>query len=223
MPRAVLFDFFNTLITGGDSLRRTVTREMGIDVGVDPDGFANLFAQMWHERMTGEFGDLPSQIRTLAGRLGGAPTEQAIELAARRRVEMARRSIVPGDDSVRVLSTLRASGWRVGIVSNCTIDSAAVIHTTALADASDAVVLSCEVGLAKPDPAIYVLACERMGIDDPADCVFVGDGADRELRGADGLGMRVIQTTQFSRNDPTWPGERITTLTDLPPLLGPVS
>ncbi len=111
-----------------------------------------------------------------------------------------------------MLTALRAAGFRVAIVSNCTSESGEVIHTTLLAQAADAVVLSCDVGLAKPDPAIYLLACERIGVPDPSDCVFVGDGADTELRGAARLGMRVIQTTQFSRNDPMWPGERVSSL-----------
>jgi putative hydrolase of the HAD superfamily len=220
MPRAVLFDFFNTLVSGGNATRWAVTREMGADVGVDPDEYAKLFANVWHERMTGEMGDLPAQIRTVAGRLGAHPSDAAVEVAVRRRMDLARSTIVPGDESVRVLGTLRAAGYRVAIVSNCTSESGEVIHTTALAQESDAVVLSCDVGLAKPDPAIYLLACERIGVPDPTECLFVGDGADMELRGAAHLGMRVIQTTQFSRNDPMWPGERIASLTELLPLLG---
>jgi putative hydrolase of the HAD superfamily len=220
MPRAVLFDLFNTLVSGGNATRWAVTREMGTDVGVDPDEYAKLFAELWVERMTGDLGDLPTQIRTIASRLGPEPSEAAVELAVRRRMELARSTIVPGAESLRVLSTLRAAGFRVAIVSNCTIDSAEVIHTTSLARAADAVVLSCDVGLAKPEPAIYLLACEQIGVPDPTECVFVGDGADTELRGAKRLGMRVIQTTQFSRNDPLWPGERIEKLSDLLPLLG---
>lgn len=40
----------------------------------------------------------------------------------------------------------------------------------------------------KPDPAIYLLACRRLGVA-PEDCVFVGDGGDRELEGAAAVGM----------------------------------
>lgn len=220
MPRAVLFDFFNTLVSGGNATRWAVTREMGADVGVDPDEYAKLFASVWHQRMTGEMGDLRAQIRTVAGRLGAQPSDTALDTAVRRRMELARSTIVAGKESVHVLTALRAAGFRVAIVSNCTSESGEVIHTTLLAQAADAVVLSCDVGLAKPDPAIYLLACERIGVPDPSDCVFVGDGADTELRGAARLGMRVIQTTQFSRNDPMWPGERVSSLSELLPLLG---
>jgi putative hydrolase of the HAD superfamily len=52
-------------------------------------------------------------------------------------------------------------------------------------------VLSCEVGLKKPDPAIYLLACERLGVQ-PAECAFVGDGGSHELDAAHSLGMLTL-------------------------------
>lgn len=51
----------------------------------------------------------------------------------------------------------------------------------------DAVVISGEVGLRKPDPDIYLLAAERVGLD-PARCVFVDDLASN-VRGAAAVGM----------------------------------
>jgi hypothetical protein len=43
----------------------------------------------------------------------------------------------------------------------------------------------------------------------------VGDGADQELYGAQSLGMRVYQTTQFAVTDHGWTGPRITDLAEL--------
>lgn len=220
MRRAVLFDFFNTLLSGGDKRRHAVAREMGADVGADPDAFATLFAQTWHERMIGALGDLAAQVRHIATRLGVDPSETAVATAVRRRYELAEETIVPDDGSVAVLGAVRAAGWRVAIVSNCTVESGSVIHRTRVAALADAVVLSCDVGMAKPDPAIYRLACARAGITEPRGSVFVGDGADDELRGASDLSMRVIQTTQYASHPVPWSGETIATLADLPKLIG---
>ena len=58
----------------------------------------------------------------------------------------------------------------------------------------DAAIFSCNVGAAKPDPAIYLAACEALGVA-PAECLFVGDGGADELRGAAALGMIPVQMT----------------------------
>jgi len=49
------------------------------------------------------------------------------------------------------------------------------------------IVCSAEVGLAKPDPAVYVMAAERLGLS-PRDCLFV-DGLDTNVEAARQVGM----------------------------------
>jgi len=56
-------------------------------------------------------------------------------------------------------------------------------------------VFSCEVGLAKPDPAIYHLAAARLGVE-PAECLFVGDGGSDELSGAGAAAMTPVLLTR---------------------------
>jgi putative hydrolase of the HAD superfamily len=54
----------------------------------------------------------------------------------------------------------------------------------------DATVISGEVGLHKPQPEIYLLAAERLGVA-PADCVFVDDLREN-CEGAEGVGMTAL-------------------------------
>jgi len=91
--------------------------------------------------------------------------------------------------TLEVLDALRADGHRLALISNATSDTAEAWPGSPLAARFDAVVFSCDVGLAKP-PAIYRAAADRLGAD-PATCVFVGDGADGELPGAAAVGMAV--------------------------------
>ena len=72
--------------------------------------------------------------------------------------------------------------------------------------------------LRKPDPRIYELACAAVDTP-PAACLYVGDGADRELHGAKSLGMRVYQTTQFAVTDRDWNGPRIGNIAELPGII----
>lgn len=68
-------------------------------------------------------------------------------------------------------------------------------------DLFDAVVISGEVGLRKPDPEIYRLAAERLGVP-PSQCVFVDD-LTPNVRGAVAVGMIGV----LHRDVPTTVGE----------------
>lgn len=80
----------------------------------------------------------------------------------------------PYPDVGSVLATLAGRGVRLGLVSNIGWDIRPALARSELLHRFDAVILSCEVGLAKPDERIFRLACDRMGIR-PAETLFVGD------------------------------------------------
>ncbi|WP_326999945.1 HAD-IA family hydrolase [Dactylosporangium sp. NBC_01737] len=99
-------------------------------------------------------------------------------------------------------------------MSNATAEAAEAWPACALASRFDVAVFSSVLGIGKPDPRIYLAAAEALGAA-PADCVFVGDGADGELAGAAAVGMRVVRTVEHKDTDPTWPGPVIQALHDL--------
>jgi putative hydrolase of the HAD superfamily len=75
----------------------------------------------------------------------------------------------------------------IAIVSNAWPDTRARIADAGLHDLADAVVLSCEVGYAKPDPRIYAIALHRVGAD-PTRALFIDD-TPRHVDAARSLGM----------------------------------
>jgi putative hydrolase of the HAD superfamily len=85
----------------------------------------------------------------------------------------------------------RAAGIRVGVITNSwgtePYDPYAAYH---LPERYDAVIISGEVGLRKPDPAIYLLAAEKLGLAASA-CVLVDDVA-ANLPAAAELGMAAV-------------------------------
>ncbi|MEV4693453.1 HAD family hydrolase [Micromonospora echinospora] len=214
MPRPVVFDLFHTLVHGADDERDRVVGEMALLVGVAPAALVAAYHATWRDRLVRWSAE--ETVRTLAGRLGGAPTDEQVTLAAAHRRDLARRVLnrVP-TGTLEVLDALRERGHRLALISNATSETAEAWAAGPLARRFDVAVFSCAVGLAKPDPAIYRTATERLGVA-PAECVYVGDGADGELAGAAVVGMTVLRTTEHQDTDPGWAGPVITALRDLP-------
>jgi putative hydrolase of the HAD superfamily len=217
MARFVIFDLFHTLVDGADDERNRVVEEMAGIVGVEPAGLARAYRDTWRERLV--MPDAVETVRLLAQRLGGRPTDEQVARAAARRLEFTARLLGSASPATRgVLDLLRDAGARLALVSNASAEAAEAWPTCELAARFDATAFSCEVGVAKPNPAIYLAATQRLGAD-PADCVYVADGADQELAAAAALGMTVIRTTEHKDTDPSWAGPAIAALTELPALL----
>jgi putative hydrolase of the HAD superfamily len=220
MPTAVLFDLFNTLVDGGDDRADTNYAAVAADLGVDPTLFSRIWREAWPARSTGALGDAESTVRALAIQAGGHPSDAAVRLACARRLDVQRRLLWPRPATLETLDTLRAAGWRTAVVSNCTHETATLWKATPLAPRFDAVAFSVELGVAKPHPAIYLAACSALRVP-PAECLYVGDGADNELPAAAGLGMSVVQTEEFKPASGAWPRQRINSLSEL--LTGPLA
>ena len=95
--------------------------------------------------------------------------------------ELTRSALVPTPGAIPTLVELRRRGIATGLVSNCTEEVALVWAETPFAGLFDVEVFSATAGCIKPDPKIYELACAELGVE-PAECLFVGDGANDELR-----------------------------------------
>jgi putative hydrolase of the HAD superfamily len=219
MPTAVLFDLYNTLVDGGDDEADANYAALAADVGVDPARFTQLWRESWRARCTGALGDAESAMRMVAIQAGGNPSDAAVRLACARRLDFHRRQLWPRPATLETLDTLRAAGWRTAVVSNCTHETATLWKATPLAPRFDAVAFSVELGVAKPDPGIFLAACAALRVP-PAECLYVGDGADDELPAAAGLGMSVVLTAEFKPATGAWPRQRISGLSEL--LTGPL-
>jgi len=97
----------------------------------------------------------------------------------------------PYDDVRPAFERLRAQGLRLGLISNWDSRLASIISGLDLAPLLDTVVSSAEVGLRKPDPRIFELACERLGVS-PQESAHVGDHHYADLVGARAVGMRAV-------------------------------
>ncbi|EEP74773.1 hypothetical protein MCAG_05100 [Micromonospora sp. ATCC 39149] len=67
------------------------------------------------------------------------------------------------------------------------------------------VLFSCDLGMAKPDSAIYLTATDQLGAD-PADCLYAGTGAGDELAGEPQPGLTTLRIIELNNTNPNWQG-----------------
>lgn len=101
---------------------------------------------------------------------------------------------VDGRDLHGVLATARAAGLRTALLSNAERDEHLAGPWPQLVDVA---VRSGEVGLRKPDPRVYALVAERLGVA-PDRCVFVDDLV-ANVRGAVAAGMTGVLHERYDR------------------------
>jgi len=95
------------------------------------------------------------------------------------------------DDVLPFLLRLRDRGVKIAIVSNCTENTRPVLADLGVAALADAVVLSCEVGAAKPAPEIFRFALDRLGVT--ADAAVFIDDQPGYCAGSVAVGIRAVQ------------------------------
>jgi putative hydrolase of the HAD superfamily len=101
---------------------------------------------------------------------------------------------------VRVLTTLRRNGFRLGVLSDASPEIAAAWPAGPIAALVDAAVFSCETGCTKPDQRLYAGISNALGT--PAHrTVYVGDGGGNELRGALDFGMTAVAVHRRGSTD----------------------
>ena len=215
--RAIVFDLWQTLAVWPEASSRELYRTLAAQLGVEEERFSSAWIALRADR---EEGPVRDGFIAVAEELGVADPDLDTVLAT--RLAFHRDHLVPRPDALETLEVFRSRGWKIGLISVCSEEVEQLWDETELAPYFDAVVLSCSVGLRKPDPRIYHLACERLGVT-PEDCVFVGDGANDELPGAERVGMRAVQLRvpgePLAPEGERWEGDRVAALSELPGLL----
>jgi putative hydrolase of the HAD superfamily len=207
VPQAVIFDLWDTLVLWPADAFEEVKRQIAVHV----EDFDHVWETSYAKRQRGPIVDY---FRSLG------LDEEAVETCARLRADFTRAHLVARDGALVTLLELERRGIKRGLISVCSSDVSDAWKDFELTPHLDDAVLSCDVGLSKPDPKIYLLACEQLGVE-PEECVFVGDGANDELAGAERVGMRAVCILPPGRIEPAWPEARgwEPTIAELPDVL----
>ena len=226
--RAAVFDLFGTLVdpVDGPAYWRLLERIAGV-LDLPPDDFRDLWRKTSRERNLGIYPDLRASFAYIAGQLGSPATPSRLDEASRLRSAYETGVLVPRPDTVTTLETIRRAGIKTALVSNCSGSVPALWGDSSLQNLFDATVFSCRVGLMKPDPRIYRLVLDAFGVP-PEACLYVGDGAGRELTGASEVGMRAVlirdpdddTDLRYAAREDDWSGDRVSYLREILPMLG---
>ncbi len=184
--RAIIWDLDGVLVHSGDlhyeTWRETLAEAFGLDL--TREAFDTTFGM-------DNFGVL----RVLAPR--PLTHGEAVQLVERKEAAYRRRAtecLQPVPAALELVRHLKAHGWKQAVATSSPRDNLALIsRLLGLERWMDALICFDDVGRGKPDPALFLLAAERMGVP-PARCVVVED-APAGLIAARAAGMKSLAVT----------------------------
>jgi putative hydrolase of the HAD superfamily len=220
---AVIFDLFGTIVDDFAAASAGSNHgEFPAALGLPGDPFMQHWRQLTHRRSLGEFQTVEASIEHICNIVGASVTEEQITKAVEIRLELTRRALTPRPNAVTTLVQLRNAGFKIGLLSNCSIEIPTVWPETGFAGLFDATAFSSRERIKKPDRQIYRIICDRLGAA-PEDCLYVADGENFELKAAADFGMHAIllrPNSHQAQNDlhqeaREWQGLTISTLPEV--------
>lgn len=201
MVQAVIFDMYETLIT---HYRNPLYfgEQMAKDAGISWNDFKVVWQATDYDRCIGN-----ATLEEVLERIlkeNNCYSEKLLKDIAEKRVETKRdcfkhlhKEIIP------MFSVLKEKNILIGLISNCFSEEAKVIRESELFTYFDAVFLSYEQGIRKPDIEIFQRCMKELSVK-PSECLYVGDGGSDELETARKLGMKALQAVWYLKEKSTW-------------------
>lgn len=205
MLKAVIFDMYETLITHYRSPLYFGT-QMAADAGITEDRFQKLWRPTEHDRTIGKL-TLEKALEDIL-RENQCYSQELLNQIVQKRKAIKQECFKHLHPEIEpMLEELKKRGVRLGLISNCFSEEVEVIRNSELVTYFDAVFLSYEQGIQKPDEEIFqrCTACLSVRAED---CLYVGDGGSYELEAAVSLGMNVVQAVWYLQEGTTQPAKR---------------
>ena len=207
--RAVIFDLWDTLVDW-PLAEGTLLRDRVAELVPVPGGeFEERWQSTYRLSQTGPLADAYVAL--------GLPSQHLAEQVEARHA-FGRHALRPRAGVARAIAELRRRNVKTAVLSNCSEEVPAAWPASELAGLFDAETFSSECGVMKPDPEIYLRTARALG-HEPEECLFVGDGANDELNGAERVGMTPVlfQVGALARWPEVrgWSGLRVTTIEEV--------
>jgi putative hydrolase of the HAD superfamily len=225
-PRAVLLDALGTLLEllpPAPRLRAALREHAGLEVDEALAARA-IAAEIRYYRAHLDEGGTPEGLADLRERCAEIVRAElgadGVPHAALLEALLAALEFRAFPDAAPALAELRERGVRLVVVSNWDVSLHERLLQTGLAPLVDGAVASAEIGVAKPDPAIFRHALEIAGGVEPARALHVGDTPGADVEGARAAGIRPVFLARHGERGPD-DVTAIASLAELPSLLTP--
>ena len=195
--KAVCFDMFDTLVDAHRKMENAECDALGVSREVW--GKAMWEDQMCRDRGLGVVKTVREMIDRACDMLPVKVSEEQRKAVEKARLARLRAALTEIDPAiVDAIHQLKENGCRIGLISNADVCDRYYWNESPLFPYFDDAIFSCDVGLVKPDAAIYRLSMSRLGVKSE-ETVFVGDGGSDELAGARKAGMKTVCTEYLVR------------------------
>lgn len=192
--RAVIFDMFETLITLCESPIYFGT-QIAEDVGIPADEFLLLWQSTEYDRSVGKL--IFEEVIENILRSHNCYSENLIELVKQKRIDSRKAAFHHlHPEIIPMLTELKRRKMLIGLISNTFSEEEMAIRESTLFSYFDAVFLSSEQGVCKPDEEIFHRCMNALFVN-AEDCIYVGDGGSCELESAQKLGMKALQAVWY--------------------------
>ena len=205
MLKAVIFDMFETLVTHFES-PLYMGKQMASDIGIPETKFREIWDTSDAERTLGKksLEDVIEEVLRVNNCYSEELFQTIISKRKNSKVECFKH-IHP--EIMPLFNALKEMDIKIGLITNCFFEERDVIKESVFWDYFDAVCMSCELGLKKPDTLIFEKCMDDLKLS-PDQCLYVGDGGSLELETARSLGMHPLQATWYLKDGVNQPAKR---------------
>lgn len=205
MIKAVIFDMYETLITHYES-PLYFGGQMAQDAGIPEENFKELWRSTESDRTIGKL-TLEEALEMVLRGNHCYSEELRNRLVAKRKAAKIECFQHLHPEIIPMLQELQRRELRIGLISNCFSEEVEVIRESVLFPFFDAVYLSYEQGIQKPEKEIFIRCMDSLSVK-PEECIYVGDGGSFELEAASELGMTAVQAVWYLKEGTTQPSKR---------------
>jgi putative hydrolase of the HAD superfamily len=148
---AVIFDLFGTLIDDFAASAHSVVTEMAAALALPPEQFTSAWNATLEMRIVGAFQTVEANIEYVLNAMNEHARVEQIQKAVEIRMRSIGQVLEPKPDAISTLAELKSQGFKLGLISNASIEIPLLWSETAFADLIDEPIFSSRARMKKPD------------------------------------------------------------------------